>query len=152
MYRIPLATRGPLEVRAARSDSPKRQSALPVCSTSIANMLFRVDTASTTSLADQIALQVRAGIVHGALAPGERLPPARELAAALQVNMHTVLRAYGQLRDEGVIQMRRGRGAWVSEDAGAGLIRVQGMVEQLMVEARKHGLSAIDVTRLVERA
>lgn len=42
--------------------------------------------------------------------------------------------------------------ALVSEGAGAGVIRVQELVEQLMVEARKHGMSAVDVTRLVERA
>lgn len=115
-------------------------------------MLFRVDHAAVTSLADQLAIQVRAGIVRGELMPGERLPPARELAAALQVNMHTVLRAYAQLRDEGVIQMRQGRGAWISDTAGAEAIRLSELVAQLMAEARKLGLSTSDVTRLVERA
>lgn len=115
-------------------------------------MLFRVDAASSVSLADQIAVQVRAGIVNGDLAPGERLPPARDLARALRVNMHTVLRAYGQLRDEGVIEMRQGRGAWVRENAGAGLIRVTELAAQLVIEARKLGLSPQDITRLVERA
>jgi DNA-binding transcriptional regulator YhcF (GntR family) len=115
-------------------------------------MLFRVDAASTVSLADQIAVQVRAGIVSGDLAPGERLPPARDLAHALRVNMHTVLRAYGQLRDEGVIEMRQGRGAWVREDAGPGLMRVTELAAQLVAEARKLGLSPQDITRLVERA
>src|SRR5690554_4322589 len=122
------------------------------CSSIITNMLFRVDHASVTSLADQIAIQVRAGIVRGELTPGERLPPARELAAALRVNMHTVLRAYSQLRDEGVIQMRQGRGAWISDTAGAEVLRINELVAQLMAEARKLGLSAGDVTRLVERA
>lgn len=115
-------------------------------------MLFRVDQASVTSLADQLAIQVRAGVVREELMPGERLPPARELAAALKVNMHTVLRAYAQLRDEGVIQMRQGRGAWISDNAGAEAIRLSELVAQLMAEARKLGLSASDVTRLVERA
>lgn len=115
-------------------------------------MLFRVDSASTVSLAAQIAVQVRAGIVSGDLSHGERLPPARDLARALQVNMHTVLRAYGQLRDEGVIEMRQGRGAWVREDAGPGLVRVTELAAQLVAEARKLGLSPQDITRLVERA
>lgn len=115
-------------------------------------MLFRVDNASTTHLADQIAIQVRAGVLSGELIPGERLPPARELAAALQVNMHTVLRAYAQLRDEGLLQMRQGRGAWISDTAGAEVLRLNELVAQLMNEARKLGMSAGDVTRLVERA
>jgi DNA-binding transcriptional regulator YhcF (GntR family) len=115
-------------------------------------MLFRVDAASPVSLAEQIAVQVRAGIVRGDLAPRDRLPPARDLARALQVNMHTVLRAYGRLRDEGAIEMRQGRGAWVREDAGSGLLRVTELAAQLVAEARKLGLSPQDITRLVERA
>ncbi|AIY03934.1 MULTISPECIES: GntR family transcriptional regulator [Arthrobacter] len=112
-------------------------------------MLFRVDAASTQSLADQIAVQVRAGVVDGSLAPGERLPPARDLATALQVNMHTVLRAYKQLRDEGIIEMRQGRGAFVRQDAGPGLVRITELAEQLLEEARKLGMSQQDLARLI---
>ncbi|HEV7951566.1 MAG TPA: GntR family transcriptional regulator [Glaciihabitans sp.] len=115
-------------------------------------MLFTVDASSTTSLANQIATQVRAGIVAGSLAPGERLPPARDLAQALKVNMHTVLRAYAQLRDDAVIEMRQGRGAWVREDAGAGMVKIAELAQQLVTEARKLGLSPQDITRLIERA
>lgn len=113
-------------------------------------MLFRVDVASPLSLAAQIAVQVRVGVVQGDLAPGERLPPARDLAQALRCNMHTVLRAYGQLRDEGLIEMRQGRGAWVREDAQPGLVRVRELAAELTVEARKLGLSIQDVIKLVE--
>ncbi|UIK89598.1 GntR family transcriptional regulator [Arthrobacter polaris] len=112
-------------------------------------MLFRVDGSSELSLADQIAVQVRAGVVDGSLAPGERLPPARELAKALQVNMHTVLRAYAALREEGLIQMRQGRGAFVHQDAGPGLIRIVELAEQLMAEARKLGMSQQEIVRLI---
>lgn len=111
-----------------------------------------MDASSTTSLANQIATQVRAGIVAGSLAPGERLPPARDLAQALKVNMHTVLRAYAQLRDDAVIEMRQGRGAWVREDAGAGMVKIAELAQQLVTEARKLGLSPQDITRLIERA
>lgn len=112
-------------------------------------MLFRVDATSALSLADQIAIQVRAGVVEGSLAPGERLPPARDLATALRINMHTVLRAYKQLRDEGVIEMRQGRGAFVRPDAGPGLIRLTELAEQLLEEARKLGMSQQDIVRLI---
>lgn len=112
-------------------------------------MLFRVDAASALSLADQIAIQVRSGVVDGSLQPGERLPPARDLAAALQINMHTVLRAYKQLRDEAIIEMRQGRGAFVRQDAGPGIVRLTELAEQLMDEARKLGMSQQDLVRLI---
>ena len=105
----------------------------------------------TVSLAEQIAVQVRSGIVNGELKPGERLPPARDLAKSLRVNMHTVLRAYAQLRDDEVIEMRQGRGAFVRPDASPGLIRVTELAAQLMREARKLGLTQRDIMRLIQR-
>lgn len=115
-------------------------------------MRFRVDAASTVSLADQIATQVRSAVVAGDLVPGERLPAARELAHALQVNMHTVLRAYARLREEGLIEMRQGRGAWVRPDATGAMVRVNELAAQLAAEARKLGLSPREIAGLVERA
>ncbi|WP_087007547.1 GntR family transcriptional regulator [Gulosibacter sp. 10] len=114
-------------------------------------MLFRVDQSSSVSLADQIAVQIRAAIVSGDLAPGERLPPARELSVSLRVNMHTVLRAYQRLRDEELIEMRQGRGAYVREDAGALAVRVGELAMQLAEEARKLGLSPQDVHARIDR-
>jgi len=114
-------------------------------------MLFRVDRESSVPLADQIAVQLRVAIAADDLAPGERLPPARELAKSLRVNMHTVLRAYQQLSDEGLIEMRQGRGAFVREDAGAALLRVSELVTQLVAEARKLGLAPADVHARIDR-
>lgn len=114
-------------------------------------MLFVVDAALTVSLAEQIAVQVRSGVVNGELQPGDRLPPARDLAKSLRVNMHTVLRAYAELRDDEVIEMRQGRGAFVRQDAGAGLIRVTELAAQLMHEARKLGLTQPEILRLMQR-
>ena len=113
-------------------------------------MLFRVDAASTVSLAEQIAVQVRLAVLNDELKAGERLPPARELAAALRVNMHTVLRAYGVLRDERIIEMRQGRGAWVRQDVEPGFVRLAELAEQFLTEARKLGLSQPEIRRLIE--
>ncbi|MER6795687.1 GntR family transcriptional regulator [Amycolatopsis mediterranei] len=57
---------------------------------------------------------VRRGVASGELALGEQLPPAAELAKALSVDRNTVLAAYRQLREDGVLEFRRGRGARVA--------------------------------------
>ena len=113
-------------------------------------MLFRVDAASTVSLAEQIAVQVRLAVLNDELKAGERLPPARELAAALRVNMHTVLRAYGVLRDERIIEMRQGRGAWVRQDIEPGFVRLTELAGQFLTVARNLGLSQPEIRRLIE--
>jgi GntR family transcriptional regulator len=58
-----------------------------------------------------VAAEIRRAIAEGEAKPGERLPPARDLAAVLGVNHNTVLRALRDLRDEGLLEFRRGRGA-----------------------------------------
>ncbi|GIF51369.1 GntR family transcriptional regulator [Asanoa ferruginea] len=115
-----------------------------------ANMLFTVDHASPLALADQIAGQVRGGLARGEIEPGERLPPARDLATALEVNMHTVLRAYAQLRDEGLIDLRRGRGAVVRRHVSAERIRLTELARAFVTEARRLGLGDDDITALIK--
>ena len=112
-------------------------------------MLFTVDQASSVALADQIAAQVRGGIARGDVRAGDRLPPARDLAAGLGVNMHTVLRAYARLRDEGVIDLRRGRGAVVRGHVEADRMRLAELARALVVEARRLGLGDADITELI---
>ena len=72
-------------------------------------MLWTVDPASRLPLQEQIAGCVRRAVAEGLLAVGEQLPPASELAEALAVDRNTVLAAYRRLRDDGVLEFRRGR-------------------------------------------
>lgn len=80
-------------------------------------MLIRIDPAAATPLFEQLAAAIRADVVRGSTVAGDRLPAARELAESLDVNLHTVLRAYQALRDEGLLDLRRGRGAIVTAKA-----------------------------------
>ncbi|MGI9598576.1 MAG: GntR family transcriptional regulator [Acidimicrobiales bacterium] len=112
-------------------------------------MLFEVDTAAKAPLYEQIVVGIRRAISDGELTVGDRLPPARRLAESLDVNMHTVLKAYGTLRDEGILEMRRGRGVTVAAVA-AKTNRLRELAGQLAAEAKNHGLGRKEVLRLVE--
>lgn len=118
-------------------------------------MLIRIDPASGVGLSDQIAAQVRGALADGRLAPGEKLPPARELARGLDVNMHTVLRAYAQLRDEGLVDLRRGRGATVREGAGApvrDLAALHDHIRALLEEAARLGVGTDELIDQIRKA
>lgn len=80
-------------------------------------MLIRVDPGSGVPLFVQVADSIRADAVAGRVVSGDRLPSARDVADAIGINLHTVLRAYQDLRDEGLIELRRGRGAVVTAQA-----------------------------------
>lgn len=111
-------------------------------------MLIRIDPASQAPLFQQIAACVRAEAAAGVLCPGDRLPAARELAASLELNVHTVLRAYQELREEGLVDLRRGRGAVMTEAAGS-LARLREDIAVLTRRAREMGLSAETLVSLV---
>ncbi|MFD9795449.1 GntR family transcriptional regulator [Streptomyces sp. NPDC059070] len=113
-------------------------------------MLFRVDPASPVPLGDQIAASVRRAIAEGTVRPGERLPAARVLAGSLGVNVHTVLRGYQRLREEGLIELRRGRGAAVVDSTtSTARARLMVRVRELAEEARGLGLTEDEVIQLV---
>lgn len=113
-------------------------------------MLLRIDPLSPVPLFEQLAAAVRAAVASGEVAPGERLPPARSLARDLDVNMHTVLRAYAQLRDEGLLELRRGRGAVVQGDGAAGRAALRSLVAAVTAEARRQGVTRAELHKLIE--
>ncbi len=71
-------------------------------------MQFTLNRRSTVPMYRQLAAELREQIVSGAMAEGYRLPPERELASRLEVNRTTVLQAYQQLKDEGLIASKVG--------------------------------------------
>jgi DNA-binding transcriptional regulator YhcF (GntR family) len=115
-------------------------------------MLFRVDAGSPVPLGDQIAASVRGALAEGKALPGERLPAARQVAESLGINVHTVLRGYQKLRDEGLIELRRGRGAVVAADAPAARAGLLTEVHQLVAGARALGLTDQELLTLVRTA
>ena len=114
-------------------------------------MFITIDSGSAVPLFEQLVSAIREQVMGGELAAGERLPAGRELAASLGVNVHTVLRAYQVLRDEGFIELRRGRGAVVADRAGD-YAQLTKDIERVVTEAKRLELSAGALGALVRKA
>ena len=108
---------------------------------------LQVDKDEAVDLYEQVAGEIRRAIADGEAAPGDRLPPAKDLAAILGVNSNTVLRALRMLRDEGLLEFRRGRGISVaaSPDRGAVVQRSRELVEF----ARRHGYRLDELLEII---
>jgi GntR family transcriptional regulator len=77
-------------------------------------MYLRIDPGSGVPLGTQILRQLRLAVASGRLTAGERLPSARDCAAEVGVNFHTVRKAYAELEREGLLETRRGLGTFVA--------------------------------------
>jgi len=115
------------------------------------DVLIRLDPTRPMPLFEQLASAVRAAIIDGRVIGGERLPAARDLAGDLGVNMHTVLRAYRELRDEGLIELHPGRGAVVVVRIG-GHAALAGAIHDLVDEAKLHDLPESALLALISEA
>ena len=106
-----------------------------------------VDRSGPVALHDQVAAQIRRAIADGEAGPGERLPLAKDLAAVLGVNKNTVLRALHILREEGLLEFRRGRGITVAgtPERGAVLAHVRNLLEF----ARQHGYGRSEIIQMI---
>jgi GntR family transcriptional regulator len=101
-------------------------------------------------LYSRVAAELRREIAEGEVKPGERLPPARDLAAVMGVNPNTMFRALRQLRDEGILEFRRGRGISVVGNA-PGLTEVVMLCRELLGFSSRHGFQKEEVIRIIER-
>lgn len=112
-------------------------------------MELRLDLGAGLALHEQIAAAVRRAISDGVLAPGTRLPTARELAGQLDVNANTVLRAYRNLSVDELVEVRRGRGVTVR--GGPSLARLYQLADELLAEAARVGITRGELAGLLAR-
>ena len=77
-------------------------------------MIIEIDFNSDEAIYIQLRNQIVMGIATEQLHTGESLPSVRQLASNLGVNMHTVNKAYGILRQEGYLTLDRRKGAVIS--------------------------------------
>jgi len=111
-------------------------------------MLESIDRSDPTPLHDQVAAQIRRAIADGEAKPGERLPPARDLAAVMAVNTNTVLRALRDLREEGLLEFRRGLGARVSGTPQRGAVIAR--ARELVGFARQQGYQPDELISIIQ--
>ncbi|MDI2028575.1 GntR family transcriptional regulator [Saccharopolyspora sp. TS4A08] len=112
-------------------------------------MLLSLDLEDERPLHEQAADAIRRAIADGEVEPGDRLPPARDLADAMRVNANTVLRALRELRAEGLLEFRRGRGVTVLRKPDPE-VALRSRARELLAEAHRHGYTAADLVRWIE--
>lgn len=104
----------------------------------------------------QLRDQLRVLILTGELAPGRKLPGARQLARYLSINRHTVSRALDDLEVEGLIDKQQGRGTFVADNIPAITKRTQDLfndvVRRAVREARALGYSTEELAEAVHAA
>lgn len=108
----------------------------------------KIDLAGGVPLYQQVAAEIRRAISEGEAQPGERMPLARDLATVLGVNTNTVLRALRELRDEEMLEFRRGRGITVAGSPERGVVMAR--VRELVAFARQQGYQPDEVISMIQ--
>jgi GntR family transcriptional regulator len=108
----------------------------------------KVDRDDPALLHEQVAAQIRRAIADGEAKPGDRLPPARHLAAVMHVNTNTVLRAVRLLRDEGLLELRQGHGIRVTGTPERSVVLDK--IAELVQLARRNGYTRAELARMLE--
>ena len=121
--------------------------------------ILKIDPAAAAPIWRQIEDEVRRQVASGRLQPGVAIPSVRELCRSLRVNPATVSKAYQQLTEAGLLEVRRGEGTFVAaltedklsserkrllEEAAAGFVRVAGSVAASREEAMRAAQSMWD--------
>jgi len=109
-----------------------------------------IDRNDPARLHEQVAAEIRRAIADGEAKPGDRLPPARHLAAVMGVNTNTALRALRALRDEGLLEMRPRRGIRIVGTPAQSEVR--GKVAELVQLARQQGYTRAELLKMITDA
>src|SRR5436853_6588914 len=82
-------------------------------------MYITIDETDRRPIYRQVADEIKALIARGSLSEGMALPPVRQVADDLGVNLNTIAAAYRELQKEGLLKVRHGAGAFVSSRRSA---------------------------------
>lgn len=110
------------------------------------------DPASDQPPFDQLRTQIARRAASGDLAPGEKLPTVRALAAEIGLAPNTVARAYRELEADGVVVTEGRRGTFVAATEASRSSDAEAAAASYVATARRLGLSRAEAVRLVEQA
>ena len=111
-------------------------------------MEFHVDRSDPPPLHEQAAAAIRRAIAEEEAGRGDRLPLAKDLAAIMGINKNTVIRALHFLRDEGLLDFRRGNGITVAGTPEKSALVTQ--VRELVNVAGRYGYKKSELIAMVE--
>ena len=114
-------------------------------------IVVRLD--SPVPLIEQVTACIRAAIARAEVSPGDHLPPVRQLASDLGIDLNTVSRAYRALATSGLVRTQRGRGTQVTSDRDKAPIEALQIRERLrsaLADARLAGYDTETARSLVE--
>lgn len=114
-------------------------------------MRITIDSQDRRPIYRQVADEIKALIASGELREDAALPPVRQLAADLGVNMNTVAAAYRELQDEGLIVVKHGSGAVVSsrQTSGAGRADLTRTLRAVLAEMVLSGMGRAEIVTAV---
>jgi len=105
----------------------------------------------------QIADQIKADIISGALKEEEQVMSTNQYAAFYRINPATAAKGFQLLTEEGILYKKRGIGMFVSTDARQTLVQVrkerffEEVVDRMVEEARQIGVPITDILQHIER-
>jgi GntR family transcriptional regulator len=116
---------------------------------------LRIDHHTGEPIYRQIVEQIKYMVACGRLAEGARLPSIRELGRDLRINPRTVVKAYEELQNAGLVVMRHGQGAFIATNrghipAGARRKAIGDLARRLLAEASRMGATPAEVLEIVE--
>ena len=118
-------------------------------------MKIVISNSSPDPIYEQVARQVKAGIISGDLREGEALPSIRKLAQDLQISVITTKRAYEELEKEGFIDTVEGKGSFVAMQ-NKELLRekrmkiVEDKLAEAVAEARLLGIARAELEEMLD--
>jgi len=117
---------------------------------------FEIDLKNGIPIYIQLKKQIKYAIASGKLPPNSQLPTVRQLAVDLKVNVNTISRVYSELKKEGVLITKQGKGTFVSKKKEIPLFdrnneRLDQLIDRLFIEAFELGYNLEELIEYMQR-